>query len=186
MMEKIYGVFNSDGSLDVLVKGERDNVYATPLQHIKEMQVDMHDKNVLHYLDENLNVVTIPVVPEKKFDYVSKTWIDSRTIDEAKQQKWGQIKQIRDQYEFGGFEFENKLYDSDQVSQGRIMGAAVAGVDQIWTLADNTTIDLSASQLQQLYAALQAHIANAHERGRIARQKIETALTYEEIEAVNF
>ena len=65
MMEKIYGVFNSDGSLDVLVKGERDNVYATPLQHIKEMQVDMHNKNVLHYLDENLNVVTIPVVPEK-------------------------------------------------------------------------------------------------------------------------
>ncbi|MDM8424465.1 DUF4376 domain-containing protein, partial [Acinetobacter baumannii] len=92
MMEMIYGVFNSDGSLDVLVKGERDNVYATPLQHIKEMQVDMHDKNVLHYLDENLKVVTIPVVPEKKFDYVSKTWIDSRTIDEAKQQKWEQIK----------------------------------------------------------------------------------------------
>ncbi|WP_340247572.1 DUF4376 domain-containing protein, partial [Bacillus subtilis] len=96
------------------------------------------------------------------------------------------IKQQRDQFEYGGFEFDGGIYDSDQVSQGRIMGAAVAGVDQIWTLADNTTIDLSASQLQQLYAALQAHIANAHERGRIARQKIEAALTYEEIEAVNF
>lgn len=185
-MEKIYGVFNSDGSLDVLVKGERDNVYATPLQHIKEMQVDMHDKNVLHYLDENLNVVTIPLVPEKKFDYVSKTWIDSRTIDEAKQQKWEQIKQIRDQYEFGGFEFEGNIYDSDQVSQGRIMGAAAAEVDQTWTLADNSTVELTAQQLKELYAALQAHIAGVHERGRIARQKIETALTYEEIEAVNF
>ncbi|MFX6058716.1 DUF4376 domain-containing protein, partial [Acinetobacter baumannii] len=33
---------------------------------------------------------------------------------------------------------------------------------------------------------LAVHINNIHERGRIARQKIETALTYEEIEAVNF
>ncbi|HGH3636715.1 TPA: DUF4376 domain-containing protein [Acinetobacter baumannii] len=186
MMEKIYGVFNSDGSLDVLVKGERDNVYATPLQHIKEMQVDMHDKNVLHYLDENLNVVTIPVVPEKKFDYVSKTWIDSRTIDEAKQQKWEQIKQMRDHYEFGGFEFENKLYDSDPNSQLRIATAALLGVSVEWTLKDNSVVNLSPDQLIDLKTALAVHINNIHERGRIARQKIETALTYEEIEAVNF
>ena len=64
------------------------------------------------------------------------------------------------------------------------MGAASAGVDQTWTLADNTTAELSASQLQQLYAALQAHIAGVHERGRIARQLIFDAETREQVEAV--
>ncbi|HCG3358109.1 DUF4376 domain-containing protein [Acinetobacter baumannii] len=124
--------------------------------------------------------------PYHIFNYDIKQWIDPRSLDEIKTQKWAEIKVMRDQLEFGGFEFEGNIYDSDQVSQGRIMGAAAAEVDQTWTLADNSTVELTAQQLKELYAALQAHIAGVHERGRIARQKIETALTYEEIEAVNF
>lgn len=119
------------------------------------------------------------------FNYDLKEWIDPRTLDEIKAQKWAEIKSQRDQLEFGGFEFEGNIYDSDQVSQGRIMGAAVAGVDQVWTLADNTTVNLTAAQLQQLYAALQAHIASVHERGRIARQLIFDAETKEQVEAIN-
>lgn len=124
--------------------------------------------------------------PYHIFNYDIKQWVDPRSLDEIKTQKWAEIKVMRDQLEFGGFEFEGNIYDSDQVSQGRIMGAAAAEVDQTWTLADNSTVELTAQQLKELYAALQAHIAGVHERGRIARQKIETALTYEEIEAVNF
>ena len=118
------------------------------------------------------------------FDCVTKQWIDPRTLDEIKAQKWTEIKSQRDRLEFGGFAFEGNIYDSNQVSQGRIMGAASAGVDQTWTLADNTTVELSASQLQQLYAALQVHIASVHERGRNARQLIFEAETKEEVEAI--
>mgnify|MGYP003600581126 CR=1 FL=1 len=117
-------------------------------------------------------------------NYGIKQWIDIRSIDDLKAQKWSEIKSQRDQLEFGGFEFDGSIYDSDQVSQGRIMGAASAGVDQVWTLADNTTVNLTAAQLQQLYAALQAHIASVHERGRIARQLIFEAETKEQVEAV--
>lgn len=120
-----------------------------------------------------------------EFDYASSAWVDRRTLDDTRSHKWTEIKSERDRLEFGGFEFDGGIYDSDQVSQGRIMGAAVAGVDQVWTLADNTTVELSASQLQQLYAALQAHIASVHERGRIARQLIFDAETKEQVEAVN-
>lgn len=118
------------------------------------------------------------------FDYTTKQWIDPRTLDDIKSQKWTEIKSQRDQIELGGFEFEGGVYDSDQVSQGRIMGAAVVGLNQVWTLADNTTVELSASQLQQLYAALQAHIASVHERGRIARQLIFDAETKEQAESI--
>ena len=119
------------------------------------------------------------------FDYHAKQWIDPRSLDDIKAQKWAEIKSERDSLEFGGFEFDGGIYDSDQVSQSRVMGAAVAGVDQVWTLADNTTVELSASQLQQLYAALQAHIASVHERGRITRQLIYDAETKDQVEAIN-
>lgn len=138
----------------------------------------------MYYQDGWVVMPTQPS-PYHIFNYDLKDWIDPRTLDEIKAQKWVEIKAMRDQLEFGGFEFEGNTYDSDQVSQGRIMGAAVAGIDQVWTLADNSTVELTAMQLQQLYAALQVHIASAHERGRIARQLIYEAETKEQVEAVN-
>ena len=125
-----------------------------------------------------------PPSPHFIFDYGIKQWIDPRSLGDIKAQKWAEIKSERDSLEFGGFEFDGGIYDSDQVSQSRVMGAAVAGVDQVWMLADNTTVELSASQLQQLYAALQAHIASVHERGRIARQLIFDAETKEQVESI--
>lgn len=125
-----------------------------------------------------------PPSPHHYFDYEIKQWVDPRILDDIKAQKWTEIKSQRDQLEFGGFEFDGNIYDSDQVSQGRIMGAASAGIDQVWTLADNTTANLTALQLQQLYVALQAHIASVHERGRIARQLIFDAETKEQVESV--
>ena len=119
--------------------------------------------------------------PHHTFDYTTKQWNDLRSLDEIKAQKWVEIKSQRDQLEFGGFEFDGNIYDSDQGSQGRIMGAAAAGIDRTWTLADNTLVELSASQLQQLYVTLQFHIASVHERGRIARTAIESATTKEEV-----
>lgn len=118
------------------------------------------------------------------FDYADRHWVDPRSIEDIKAQKWAEIKSQRNQLEVGGFEFEGGIYDSDQVSQGRIMGAAMAGADQTWTLANNSTVNLTASQLQQLYAALQEHISSIHERSRIAREKIENAQTVAEVEAV--
>ena len=139
------------------------------------------------YWDYNLQEFQIIGAQPSKyhdFNYALRQWIDSRSIDDVRNQKWVEIKTHRDQLEFGGFTFEGNIYDSDQASQGRIMGATIAGVDQVWTLADNTTASLTASQLQQLYAALQAHISSVHERGRIARQLIFEAETKEQVSAV--
>lgn len=152
------------------------------------MHVDNVKPNKLNdYWDfDSFTFVAIGNAPTEyhQFNYTSKEWFDPRSLDEIKAQKWVEIKSQRDQLEFGGFAFEGNIYDSDQVSQGRIMGAASAGVDQVWTLADNTTVSLTSSQLQQLYDSLQAHIASVHERGRIARQLIFGAETKEEVEDI--
>lgn len=118
------------------------------------------------------------------FDYSTRKWRDPRNLTQLKEEKWSQLKRQRDAFEFNGFLFEGLLYDSDQVSQGRILGAVLAGQDQTWTTKANIVVNLTATQLQELYAALQTHVAFAHERGRIARTVLESATTKEEIEAV--
>lgn len=130
--------------------------------------------------------VDMPAQPSANhiFDYDLKQWVDPRTIEQVKDQKWSEIKSLRDRIEFGGFEFESNIYDSDQISQGRIMGAASAQVDQTWTLANNEMVELTSMQLSLLYQTLQAHIANTHERGRIARQLIYEATSIEQVEEI--
>jgi len=125
-----------------------------------------------------------PPSPHHTFDYSIKQWIDPRTLDEIKDQKWTEIKSGRDQLEFGGFEFEGGIYDSDMKSQGRISAAASLGAPVEWTLQDNSTIWLSSADLQGLVQALAQHVTSVHERGRVARQLIYDAETIEQVEAV--
>ena len=169
---KVLGIF-TNSSLDFIEANNHGTIiFDSPIQ-----KTDYWDGNTFVSIGE-------PPSPHHTFNYTTKQWIDPRELDEIKEQKWAEIKSQRDRLEFGGFEFEGNVYDSDQVSQGRIMGAAAAGVDQVWTLTDNSTVELTASQLQQLYSALQAHIAGVHERGRIARQLILDAQTKEQVEAI--
>ena len=128
-------------------------------------------------------------MPEKPsqhhtFDYFSKSWSDMRSLDEVKAYKWEQLKQQRNVLEFGGFEFDGDIYDSDQVSQGRIIAAAALGVDVEWTLQDNSTVWLTNQQLTNLQIALASHITQIHNRGRLARAAIDQAATLAEVDAI--
>lgn len=130
--------------------------------------------------------ISIPEQPTQyhTFDFDSKTWCDTRSLVEIKAQKWEEIKSERNALEFGGFEFEGHIYDSDQTSQGRIMGAALSQTDQVWTTKDNAVVPLSAAQMSELYSTLHAHIAHIHELSRAARQAVNIATSAEEVEAV--
>ena len=185
---KVRVLLNTNGSIKSILTGAPSLVDLNTPDQAYFVDDPDHAIDRTDYFDSNMQAfVSIGDAPtdNHKFDYTTKQWLDTRTLDEIKVQKWAEIKSQRDQLEFGGFEFEGNIYDSDQVSQGRISGAASTGVDQTWTLADNTKAELSASQLQQLYAALQAHIASVHERGRIARQLIYEAETKEQVEEIN-
>ena len=178
-------IVNKFGQLVSVIVGSDDIIELNTPEDCLAVK-DRPDDSIMYYDFELEDWIDPPSKPTEFhiFDYELKSWVDPRSLDDIKAQKWTEIKSQRDRLEFGGFEFEGNIYDSDQVSQGRIMGAAVAGIDQTWTLADNTTVALSAMQLQQLYAALQAHIASVHERGRSARQLIFDAETKEQVEAV--
>ena len=183
-MKRVF--LNDDASILSVLEGNQELISLNTSKDAKFVD-DIEYISITDYFDGEANkFVSIgePPSPHHTFDYTTKQWTDSRSLDEIKAQKWSELKLQRNQLEFGGFAFEGNMYDSDQVSQGRIMGAAVAGIDQTWTLANNTTVELTAQQLKELYAALQAHIAGVHERGRIARQLIFDAETKEQIESI--
>ena len=184
-MKRVF--LNDDASILSVLEGDQGLISLNTPSDAKFVDGIEYISNTDYFDGEANKFVSIGEPPSTHltFDYTTKQWIDPRTLDEIKAQKWDEIKSQRDQLEFGGFEFEGNIYDSDQVSQGRITGAAVAWVDQTWTLASNTTVELTALQLQQLYAALQTHIASVHERGRIARQLIFEAETKEQVEEIN-
>jgi len=176
-------LINLNGSVQSVVSDSVfDNIMSIgPVPHY----VDGEPKNLSDYW-HNGEWRSIGEPPDNyhTFDYAAKQWIDYRSIEEIRQNRRAKITADRDALEFGGFIYKGNVYDSDQVSQGRIMGAANAGADQTWTLADNTTVDLTAEDLKELYATLQEHVSNAHERGRTAKALLDAATTIEQIKAV--
>lgn len=150
------------------------------------LAVDEPPSTSMYYQDGSWH--DMPHAPSQNctFDYVSKTWKDTRSLDGAKTQKWFEIKSQRDTLELGGFIYAGLSYDSDQVSQGRIVAAASLGVGVEWTLKDNTTVWLSSEQLKELQTVLAAHVTDIHIRGRNARIAIESATTISDVESIVF
>lgn len=129
------------------------------------------------------------------WDNLSMAWLDQRTLDEAREAKWKEIKAARDAVEFGGFAHDGKAFDSDQISQGRITGAVqLAGLAQAagqpffitWTLADNTAVGLDALGMLNVGNALAQHVTAAHSRARLLRNQINQAMTPEQLASIHW
>lgn len=107
-------------------------------------------------------------------------------LDVIREQKWEQIKKERDAFEFGTFEYNGFVCDCDAISASRIMGAMLANVDVVWKTADNQLVTLTATQVKELYSAMVLNTQEAHERGRVAKGKIDAANTITKINNVKF
>ena len=121
------------------------------------------------------------------FNYETRQW--ELNLHKAKSRKWSEIKQERNQVEFGTFDWGGYTFQCDEVSQRRIQGAVqLAAIDSTmtldWTLSDNTVQTFTAAEYVQIGQALANHVSQCHERGRILRQQIQSATTQAELEAI--
>ena len=118
-------------------------------------------------------------------------------LDHLKTKKKEEINQARDKAEQGGFEYMGKAFDSDQISCQRISTAAQAlqlmnlgeGSDIpviTWTCADNSTIDLTASDLAGLVIALMEHSNSCHQKATELKEQVEKATTEEDLNAISW
>jgi hypothetical protein len=108
------------------------------------------------------------------------------TIEGVKQRKFNEMKRLRDTEINGGFTWDGSNFDSDPISQTRILGAFVAAQEQTWRLSDNTWRVLSMTDIQAVWAALQTHMKANFIKFAIHEAEIVAAVDIETVNAISW
>lgn len=110
------------------------------------------------------------------------------SLETLKKKKWDEIKQKRNEHEFGTFMWNGFEFDCNQVSQQRItlaiLGAQMSPGNIEWRLANNDLITLSPSDMIQVGVALGQNTAIAFAHSNALWALIEAAKTKEELEDI--
>lgn len=149
--------------------------------------------------EETVEIIEVPVIKEETYTveelarYYQIVELPKPTLDELKTAKRTEINQARDAAEQGGFEYLDRVFDSDQVSCQRISMAAqamsmTAMSEQTptitWTCKDNSTIKLNAQQLAGLIVALAEWSSTCHQKATELKAKIEACTTEDELNQI--
>ena len=110
------------------------------------------------------------------------------TLNEVKANKIAELKSIRDTKEVEDIEVGGHLFDYDDKARERINAAIVAlDVTQgtiMWTLADNTDVEVSANDLRHVIAMVAQRSNVLHVKYRTLKNQVENAQTIEEVENI--
>lgn len=118
-----------------------------------------------------------------------------KTIEDLKIAKRDEINAARDAAEQGGFEYMGKVFDSDPISCQRISCAAQAmqlsalAEDTptiTWTCQDNSTIDLTPTDLLGLVGALAAWSNSCHIKATALKEQINSCQTAEALAQITW
>ena len=102
------------------------------------------------------------------------------------------LKMQRDKAEVEPIEYKGNLYDYDEKARDRINAAIIAlelqgeGATIEWTTADNADTPVTANDLKMIIAAVAVRSNKLHTAYRAAKEKVETATTAADVEAVIF
>jgi hypothetical protein len=155
--------------------------------------VDGIPDGATHYFDGIFFSKPDAPSPYHQWDEVFFTWqLGEAELSAAKLIAKARITKARDVEESAGFTAFGKTIDSDAASIQRI-SLAVQAAQAIgesfsieWTCQDNSTITLDYTMMQAL-PAFMAQAGNAlHVKARTLKSQIDTAVSLEEIEAVQW
>lgn len=143
---------------------------------------------------ENGTCINIGYSPSSShvFNWSTKQWEDPRTLQDIKDAKWEAMKAARDAAEKSTFVWNGHIVDADMA---RLNGAATSvmiaqaqgyGYSDTWTLADNSTLPVTGSDILEMGLALAAHVSACHARGRALRQQILACTTKEQVDAIEW
>jgi hypothetical protein len=114
---------------------------------------------------KNGEVRTYPEVPSPYhvFDYQAEAWVDPRTTEQLREQHRAMIKTRRDQAIKSGITVNGLQIATDEVSQTRIMGAAVSAMLDTqysvqWKVTETDFVTLGATQIIQIAQLVRAHV----------------------------
>lgn len=115
------------------------------------------------------------------------------TLDEAKEQKKTEINARRDTLEQAGFEYLGGVFQTDEISYMRLLGANISAQLALsmgedfsidWTLADNSTMTLNASEMVGIIPAFAEYSNSLHVYANELKAQVEECETNEDVDAV--
>lgn len=134
----------------------------------------------------NANNATI----EDKGDYYEVVAIPTPSLEETKQNKIAELKSERDTKEVEPIEYNGNSFDYDDKARERINAAIIALENTsspavlTWTTADNQDVIVTANDLKGIISAVALRSNALHVAYRKAKEKVENAITKEDVEAV--
>lgn len=127
---------------------------------------------------------------EDRGEYYEVVEIPSPTLEETKAEKITQLKALRDTKEVEDILVNGHLYDYDEKARERINAAIIAldvsGGSIMWTLADNTDAEVTATDLKMVIAMVAQRSNALHMKYRTLKESVENAQSKEEVEAINW
>lgn len=168
----------ANGAIVVTLRAPQSEMAkATPAGMAAKWTTDETITDTTHYVDlVTLDIVeystsakvAIKMRPEGAFVWSPTTgaWVDARDIAEVRADLLAALRDKRDALLFGGLTWDGSVFDSDaEVSQPRLLGAfttVIAGGwpsgGVAWRLKDNSWRTLSATDVQNLWAAFQTRM----------------------------
>jgi hypothetical protein len=147
------------------------------------------------YTPEQRQARLTPPHPGCTWSNSSMSWVDPRTLEQHKADRWEHIKRQREAAFDAPLATAYGTFDSDAVARQNITDAAqlattLIGMGQSGTIdftrADNTTATLTYAQMVEVALTLGAKIQAAYATGRARRAQIDAATTIGEVEAVTW
>ena len=132
----------------------------------------------------NANNATI----EDKGEYYECVAIPAPILDELKQSKINELKNIRDTEEVKPIEYNGNSYDYDDKARDRISAAIIAlDVSKgkiAWTTADNTNVLVTADDLRGVIANVAVRSNQLHAKYRELKEQVLACETAEEVDKI--
>lgn len=159
---------------------------ASPLRHY----YDVANNRIVAFSPQVAAQRSVP--PPRGYRWIRDTLVDERTLDQARKQKWTEIKRARDAAEEADFTIGGYTFDADRRSQAAIAAAVQdmtlqGGPASVsWTLADDTTITVTANQMKAVLRGIRAHVQTQRDKAAVLRDAILAATTVAEVDALSW
>ena len=118
--------------------------------------------------------------------------VQDPSLEELKLSKIEQLKEIRNSKEQAPVEYKEKLWDFDSKARDRIVAASTAlevNTDIVsisWTAYDDTSADLTITDLKNIIAVAAVRGNDLHTQYRVLRDAVNNCTTEEEINSINW
>lgn len=135
----------------------------------------------------------IPPRPDVSYvwNWQTHSWVDARNLAAAQTSKLAELRDAREAAINSTFEWDGSVFDSDQVSQTRLLGLYLDSREEdfvatSWRLSDNSWRELSAEDARGVWLALKNHVKTHFDQFAEKEAQVMAAGTVAAVDAIQW